>query len=106
LPRHVCWKSRTTGTTVLLGMGTTCETAIPTPSSPSALSVAAEPITDSAYSGRPRRSARIALTKPTVGLPASPSSTASGLAAAICLAATPASDASFWIEATATRVTW
>ena len=104
--RQACWKSRTTGATELVGIGTTCVTAMPMPSSPSALSAAAEPSTDKAYSGIPRRSVRIALMKAMVGLPASPNSTASGLPAAMVFAAAPASDASFCTAAAATSVTW
>ncbi len=55
-----------------------------------AVNVAAEPITDSAYKGVPRRIMRKALTKPMVGFPANPISTASGDASASCFAASAA----------------
>ena len=76
------------GTTVLPGKGTTCDTAMPVASSPMALSVAAAPMMDKAYSGSPLRCKRIALTKSIVGLPARPTSTASGLELVILATAT------------------
>ena len=79
----------------MLGKGTICEMVMPVASPPSVAMVAADPMMDSAYSCRPLRSRRIALMNSMVGLPASPTITASGSAAATLLAAAPASDAEF-----------